>query len=389
MKNIFNLLGILFCSSIPMILCGQEVNQTEPDEIIVYACGSSSTPNITLAALGGFADITPNGDGTVTQCFDLLNDLGIDPATISNNIPISLYYDQGFNSVEFTTSNGASEIGATNPSVGITGDHFAYATLPNDGSSQICATVDATASGISEISLFATIEHGDFDGGVTGTSFIDNEIFVGDTGGVGECEEGILPINSNGENGELMDINVRFSMSEVELGDPRMIDVRFEACGVIYEASLDPEPAPGVPGVAILNLSLTDVPADCQELQYLLCSNQGGQSFGVGGIAAYYDCFCRVDGMALDAIICEGNDLSLTASSPYNNISSWQWTGPAGFTSNQQNPSLMQATVNASGEYVVTLTDLTNCSITDTVMVEVENCCPPIFCLPINIVPNE
>src|SRR4030095_3808582 len=52
--------------------------------------------------------------------------------------------------------------------------------------------------------------------------------------------------------------------------------------------------------------------------------------------------------------ICEGQTLNLTAS----NIAgaSYDWTGPNGFTSNNQNPSIPNATTNASGTYSVTAT---------------------------------
>ena len=55
--------------------------------------------------------------------------------------------------------------------------------------------------------------------------------------------------------------------------------------------------------------------------------------------------------------LCAGNTLTITASTG----ASWSWTGPNGFTSNQQNPSLPNATPSMSGTYSVTATDAFGC----------------------------
>jgi len=60
--------------------------------------------------------------------------------------------------------------------------------------------------------------------------------------------------------------------------------------------------------------------------------------------------------------------LSATASST---VSSWAWTGPNGFTSTQQSP-----VVNAGGQYVVTATLASGCTVTGTTTVT-ENKTPP------------
>jgi gliding motility-associated-like protein len=65
--------------------------------------------------------------------------------------------------------------------------------------------------------------------------------------------------------------------------------------------------------------------------------------------------------------ICEGSTLDLTAS--FTN-STYSWTGPNGFTSNQRNPSIPNATAAMSGSYIVT--SVTACGILkDTVLVDV------------------
>ena len=63
-------------------------------------------------------------------------------------------------------------------------------------------------------------------------------------------------------------------------------------------------------------------------------------------------------------LTCNLNSLQLTGSSPTAGVS-YSWTGPAGFSSNQQNP-----TVTVAGTYTLTVTDPSNgCTSTDTTQV--------------------
>lgn len=75
-----------------------------------------------------------------------------------------------------------------------------------------------------------------------------------------------------------------------------------------------------------------------------------------------------------DTIICPGEVLILTS----NGGNSYNWAGPAGFASNQQNPLVTNdASFENSGEYYVVVTDTNGCSGIDTTVVEVtpnENC---------------
>ena len=58
--------------------------------------------------------------------------------------------------------------------------------------------------------------------------------------------------------------------------------------------------------------------------------------------------------------ILAGNTLNLTASSVSD--ATYNWTGPNGFTSTDQNPSIPNATSAAGGTYTVTVTDLNGCT---------------------------
>jgi len=64
--------------------------------------------------------------------------------------------------------------------------------------------------------------------------------------------------------------------------------------------------------------------------------------------------------------LCTGNTLNLSASSG----TTYNWTGPNGFTSNVQNPSIDNITTAGAGNYKVTVTS-GNCSSTATVAVNV------------------
>jgi len=58
--------------------------------------------------------------------------------------------------------------------------------------------------------------------------------------------------------------------------------------------------------------------------------------------------------------ICEGNNLSLSASTSTAGSITWAWTGPDAFASTQQNPVINNATIAASGSYQVIATATTN-----------------------------
>jgi gliding motility-associated-like protein len=68
-----------------------------------------------------------------------------------------------------------------------------------------------------------------------------------------------------------------------------------------------------------------------------------------------------------NSAICPGDDLLLTATST-TGTETYSWTGPNGFTSTNQNPTITAATAAADGNYVVTITD-NGCSSTDNTTV--------------------
>ncbi|MGB1205596.1 MAG: hypothetical protein ACPG5B_08130, partial [Chitinophagales bacterium] len=67
--------------------------------------------------------------------------------------------------------------------------------------------------------------------------------------------------------------------------------------------------------------------------------------------------------------VCEGNDIQLRGEDGF---VSYEWDGPDGFSSNDQNPSIIGATILANGIYNLTATDADGCVAIANVFVEVQ-----------------
>ena len=76
--------------------------------------------------------------------------------------------------------------------------------------------------------------------------------------------------------------------------------------------------------------------------------------------------------------VCTNGTLNLTC----NDGASWSWTGPNGFTSNSQNPSLNNVTSLASGTYTVAITDNNGCTDTKSIIVVIDSFVTPTFNTP-------
>jgi len=73
--------------------------------------------------------------------------------------------------------------------------------------------------------------------------------------------------------------------------------------------------------------------------------------------------------------VCENSSLNLTCSDGTN----WSWTGPNGFTSSSQNPTLSNVSTLASGIYTVVITDDNGCTETKSITVSVSTIVTPTF----------
>ncbi|MEP6675919.1 MAG: PKD domain-containing protein [Ferruginibacter sp.] len=78
------------------------------------------------------------------------------------------------------------------------------------------------------------------------------------------------------------------------------------------------------------------------------------------------------------SLLCSGSTITLNASTAVAGTISYAWTGPGGFNSNIQNPSITNATVGASGSYYATIT-VNNCtSAQSTAFVVTVNATPVV-----------
>ncbi|MGA0559039.1 hypothetical protein ACO2Q8_20445, partial [Larkinella sp. VNQ87] len=78
-------------------------------------------------------------------------------------------------------------------------------------------------------------------------------------------------------------------------------------------------------------------------------------------------CVCNPVAGALSASVCVGQTVSLTATNGFN---SYNWKGPSGFTSNQQNPVIPNAQLTQNGNYTLTVTG-TQCTGTAIVPIAI------------------
>jgi gliding motility-associated-like protein len=76
--------------------------------------------------------------------------------------------------------------------------------------------------------------------------------------------------------------------------------------------------------------------------------------------------------------VCENQSLNLTC----NDGVSWAWTGPNGFTSSSQNPTINNVTQASAGTYTVVVTDINGCSDTKSINVVISTSVTPTFNTP-------
>lgn len=251
----------------------------------IFECDCDGSGEGIIPVLAGAAGFTSSAPGN-TQCITLA-DWGVDPADLEIPIPVSVYFDEGFSAVTFTTENGASVVGTV-------GDNLATASLPNDGSSFICATVTVdTDNNANDVSFFAVLPNSPpgAEGGFSAAGGIDDEL-------VGNICAPVEPLalQLTGDPNDLVDLDISFAISEVNAGDPRTITFTFDACGVSSTQTVNPEPlSPDQNGFSIFTFTLPDVPGDCDEITYEFCSFGGEQSYTIPFLVVGSSCNCPAD----------------------------------------------------------------------------------------------
>jgi uncharacterized repeat protein (TIGR01451 family) len=143
---------------------------------------------------------------------------------------------------------------------------------------------------------------------------------------------------------------------------------------ITFRATVNSKPpAPGY----VTNLATVSKSGLVYDLNWSFCVTVSPEICGNSidddqdGLVDCNDPDCFVSGAAGGGTVCLGSTISLTASGG----TSYNWTGPASFTSTAQNPTRASATALMSGNYNVTITG-SGCTTIKTVAVNVSNCSP-------------
>lgn len=89
---------------------------------------------------------------------------------------------------------------------------------------------------------------------------------------------------------------------------------------------------------------------------YSVTVTVSGCASAAGTVAAVVNPTPAMPTAASNSPLCIGDNLTLTASTSYTGAVTWLWTGPNGFTSTQQNPTLPNVTAAEAGNYAVMAT---------------------------------
>ncbi len=89
-------------------------------------------------------------------------------------------------------------------------------------------------------------------------------------------------------------------------------------------------------------------------------------------LSLYNSSECIQPTISANTVVCAGSTLALSASL----ADSYAWTGPNGFTSTIQNPSIINVTASNAGVYTVTVTTSNNCINTAQITITVNECMP-------------
>ena len=84
-------------------------------------------------------------------------------------------------------------------------------------------------------------------------------------------------------------------------------------------------------------------------------------------IYAYFDYLCASTNTATELAVCPGDSIRLFSSAG----TKYNWSGPAGFSSSEQNPVLPDADTTMAGTYIITMTNEKRCTDTDTTSVAI------------------
>lgn len=210
------------------------------------------------------------------------------------------------------------------------------------------------------------------------TLVILGDLFLGNNSDLTINDNGILIVRGN---------LAMHNHSEILADGYLIITGYIDKHGPNHEGSLtsNDDPAKVFVGGSIFPGDLTDNEHDYPALnctapvtaryQYTNCSYGNMTDLENDPIYSFFQHTCTITDANSNSPVCSGNTIDLTSSGG----TGYNWTGPDGFTSNMQNPSIPNADSANSGAYVVAVTSTTGCVVTDTTHVIVNALPLPIL----------
>ncbi|MDA7502178.1 hypothetical protein N8482_02785, partial [Chitinophagales bacterium] len=290
--------------------------------LFILLCSSTLTAQIILdfpcdpTGNGTEVDIIGNGVVNNQSCASLA-DFGIIPSDVSGSYEVWFFqrYESFPATVTFTTSNGGSVVVSDFIDAG-GGGRYWKATLPNDGSGQLCAAASGSV-GTNAQGFAAYITHQP-EGSLGGqTAIFAPAVYLYHSGNGSDCYSVTVPLQDGGTGTK--DIDMTFTIADVEENDTRTVSFFFDACGVSAVHHDDIDPLLGSE-FAIVDYTLANVPKSCTSIDIEVCSitSENGQSIYPTGVI--------VDGSDACQKVCENYDICTQIGESYT------LTVPAGYS---------------------------------------------------------
>ncbi len=170
-----------------------------------------------------------------------------------------------------------------------------------------------------------------------------------------------------GESSNISNIATPNAFNPVNIGFSSFIRKINNNCGIIWGTYLGSQGFINEPYIKYLNNDIFYVAGTCysywsspQFTNYGLTTPNSFQEISNGNREAYINKFqdCNIASLASsNSPICIGNTIELKASGGTN----YSWTGPNGFTSSDQNPTITNASALNTGKYICNITGTIGC----------------------------
>ncbi|MCE4567096.1 PKD domain-containing protein, partial [Maribellus sp. CM-23] len=239
------------------------------------------------------------------------------------------------------------------------------ASICNNGANGIDVTFDASASGGSGI--YTSYQWTFTQGGSSAGSLNQQQPQVTFTG-TGDIIATLVVTDSKGVESDPVYVNV---------STPAQISVGLDTTSVRCDGTLGTITVTASGGTGTLEYSIDGnnfQPSNLFENltvgNYTITVRDQYMCENTASIEIIADECCTetVTASATDNSVCEGGNIELTASS-VSGANSYLWSGPASFSSIEQNPTISNAIPSYSGDYIVEVSYGNNCVAKDTVTI--------------------